>query len=338
MSVYIDRKYLLQISSKLPRFSQKKEDLYNFRCPICGDSQKNKSKCRGYVYRKKNDYFYMCHNCGASMSFYNFLDKVDSNLIKEYALERYKEGETGTHNYTKPSFDEFKSKPVFKTKTKIDLENINQLADGHFAKEYCKNRLIPEEKLDNLYFSPDFKKFIEEIGAEKKNLIDNDQRLVIPFYDKDDNLIAIQGRALGESKMRYITVKIQDDNRKFFGIDKIDEEELIYVVEGPIDSLFLNNAVATADSNLLSVTELYDKSKVVLVFDNEPRNKEIVKLMEKAVDEHYNIVIWPEMITCKDINEMILDGLTDEDVQDIIESNTFVNLRAKMELINWKKV
>jgi hypothetical protein len=272
------------------------------------------------------------------MSFYNFLDKVDSNLIKEYALERYKEGETGTHNYTKPSFDEFKSKPVFKTKTKIDLENINQLADGHFAKEYCKNRLIPEEKLDNLYFSPDFKKFIEEIGAEKKNLIDNDQRLVIPFYDKDDNLIAIQGRALGESKMRYITVKIQDDNRKFFGIDKIDEEELIYVVEGPIDSLFLNNAVATADSNLLSVTELYDKSKVVLVFDNEPRNKEIVKLMEKAVDEHYNIVIWPEMITCKDINEMILDGLTDEDVQDIIESNTFVNLRAKMELINWKKV
>jgi len=338
MSIYIDRKYLLQISSKLPRFSQKKEDLYNFRCPICGDSQKNKTKCRGYVFRKKNDYFYMCHNCGASMSFYNFLDKVDSNLIKEYTLERYKEGETGTHNYTKPSFDEFKSKPIFKTKTKIDLENINQLVDGHFAKEYCKNRLIPEEKLENLYFSPDFKKFIEEIGAEKKNLIDNDHRLVIPFYDKENNLIAVQGRALGESKMRYITVKIQDDNRKFFGIDKIDEEELIYVVEGPIDSLFLKNAVATADSNLLSITEIYDKSKVVLVFDNEPRNKEIVRLMEKAVDGHFNIVIWPEMITCKDINEMILDGLTDEDVQDIIESNTFVNLRAKMELINWKKV
>ena len=116
MSVFIDRKYLLQISPKLPRFSQKKEDLYNFRCPICGDSQKNKTKCRGYVYRKKNDYFFMCHNCGASLSFYNFLDKVNPDLIKEYALERYKDGETGTHNYPKPTFDELKTKPVFKTK------------------------------------------------------------------------------------------------------------------------------------------------------------------------------------------------------------------------------
>ena len=338
MSVYIDRKYLLQVSPKLSRFSQKKEDLYNFRCPLCGDSQKNKTKCRGYVFRKKNDYFYMCHNCGASLSFYNFLDKVSPDLVKEYALERYKDGETGTHNYPKPTFDELKTKPVFKTKTKINLESIESLPDKHFAKEYCKNRSIPEDKLKSLYYTSDFKKFVKEIGAEKKNLVDGDHRLVIPFYDKEGNLIALQGRALGESKMRYITVKLQDENRKFFGIDNIDESEVIYVVEGPIDSLFLKNAVATADSNLTSIEDVYDKTKVVLVFDNEPRNKEIVKIMEKAVDNHFSVVIWPEMITCKDINEMVLDGLEPDDVQDIIEQNTYVNLRAKMELINWKKV
>jgi len=113
---------------------------------------------------------------------------------------------------------------------------------------------------------------------------------------------------------------------------------MIYVVEGPIDSLFLDNSVATADSNLTSITEVFDKSKVTLIFDNEPRNKEIVKLMNKAIENHYNVVIWPEMITRKDINEMILDGFTKEELQDIIHNNTFVNLRAKMEFVNWKKI
>ena len=216
--------------------------------------------------------------------------------------------------------------------------DLKSLPDKHFAKEYCQNRQIPDEKLTNLYYTSDFKQFVKDIGAEKKNLVAGDHRLVIPFYDKEGNLIALQGRALGESKMRYITVKMQDDNRKFFGIDAVDEEQTIYVVEGPIDSLFLKNAIATADSNLSSIEDIYDKTKVVLVFDNEPRNKEIVKIMEKAIDNHFSVVIWPEMITCKDINEMVLDGLEPEDVQDIIERNTFVNLRAKMELINWKKV
>ena len=92
MSIFIDRTFLLRVSAKLPKFTQKKTDLYNFRCPICGDSSKNKTKARGYVYAKKGNYFFMCHNCGASMNFYNFLDKVDSEILKEYSLERYKNG------------------------------------------------------------------------------------------------------------------------------------------------------------------------------------------------------------------------------------------------------
>lgn len=336
MSVYIDRTFLLRVSPQLHRFSQKKQDLYNFRCPLCGDSQKNKTKCRGYVYRKKNDYFYMCHNCGASMSFYNFLDKVDPGIIKEYALERYKEGETGTHNYKKPKFEEFKSKPVFKNK--INLETIEELPDEHFAKVYCTNRKIPETCLSRLYYAPDFKQFIEGLGIKDKKLLSDDKRLIIPFYDKSGNLVSIQGRALGESKMRYITIKIDNNERKFFGLDTINEEERIYVVEGPLDSLFIKNSIATADSNLQSITEVFDKTKVTLVFDNEPRNKEIVKLMEKAIENHFSIVIWPPIIDKKDINDMILDGFTEDELQDIIYKNTFVNLRAKMEFVNWKKI
>jgi transcription elongation factor Elf1 len=337
MSVFIDRSFLLQVSPKLQRFSKKKDDLYNFRCPLCGDSQKNKLKSRGYVYRKKNDYFYMCHNCGVSTTFYNFLKQVDPNLLQEYQLERYKNGETGNNNYPKPDFEEYKSeKPTFKKA--LELPTIDSLPEAHFAKSYVQQRRIPETFYSQLYFSEDFATFIQNLGIEKEGLHKNDQRLVIPFYDKEKNLIAIQGRSLGESKLRYITLKLHNDNQKVFGMDRINEEEMICVVEGPIDSMFLDNAVATADSNLESISNTYDKSKVVLIFDNEPRNKEIVMKIDKAIENHYNVVIWPEMIESKDINDMVLDGFSPDEIQDIISKHTFVNLRAKAEFINWKKI
>jgi len=336
MSVFIDRSFLLQVSPKLQRFTKKKDDLYNFRCPLCGDSQKNKLKSRGYVYRKKNDYFYMCHNCGASTTFYNFLKQVDETLIKEYQLERYKNGETGNNNYPKPEFEEAKtSKPVFKKS--LDLPSIDSLPEAHFAKVYVKSRKIPEDFLSQLYYAEDFATFMQSLGIEKE-LIKEDKRLVIPFYDAEKNLIAIQGRALGESKLRYITLKVDENDKKIYGLDRTNQDELIYVVEGPIDSMFIKNAVATADSNLESITDVFDKSKVVLIFDNEPRNKQIVDKMEKAIDNHYNVVIWPEMIEEKDINDMILSGFSPDEIQDFISKNTFVNLRAKIEFMNWKKI
>jgi DNA primase len=336
MSVFIDRTFLLQLSPKLQRFTKKKDDLYNFRCPLCGDSQKNKLKSRGYVYRKKNDYFFMCHNCGVSTTFYNFLKQVDPNLLKEYALERYKNGETGNNNYEKPKFEEAKAfKPIFKKS--LDLPSIDSLPEAHFAKVYVKSRKIPEAFLSQLYYAEDFAAFIQSLGIEK-DLTKNDKRLVIPFYDAEKNLIAVQGRALGESKLRYITIKTHEDNHKIFGLDRIDEEKMIYVVEGPIDSMFIENAVATADSNLESITSIYDKSKVTLIFDNEPRNKEIIKKIDEAIEKHYNVVIWPEMVDSKDINDMVKDGFSPDEIQDIISKNTFVNLRAKAEFVNWKKV
>ena len=289
MSVFIDRTFLLRVSPKLQRFSQKKDDLYNFRCPLCGDSQKNKTKCRGYVYRKKNDYFYMCHNCGVSTTFYNFLSQVDPNLVKEYALERYKNGETGNSNYEKPDFEEFKTeKPVFKKS--LDLPSINSLPEAHFAKVYVEQRKIPDTFYDELYYAEDFKAYVDSFGIEK-DLMENDKRLIIPFHDKEGNLTGFQGRALGESKIRYITIKLMEDVPRMYGYNKLDMDEKIYVFEGPIDSMFIPNAVGVASSSLESAGDWIDKTKLVLVFDNEPRNKEIVKLMEHAIDNHFQIVI-----------------------------------------------
>jgi hypothetical protein len=262
---------------------------------------------------------------------------VDDTLVKEYQLERYKNG-TQHANTPAPNFEEVKGKPNFPVSEKIQLESIDSLPETHFAKNYIQQRRIPQKYHSELYFAPDFSAFIQSLGIEKDGLKKDDQRLVIPFYDKENKLIAIQGRALGESKLRYITIKLHDDNPKVFGLDRINQDEMIYVVEGPIDSMFLNNAVATADSNLESITNIYDKSKVVLVFDNEPRNKQIVEKIKLAIANHFNVVIWPEFIDSKDINEMILNGFSPDEIQDIISNNTFVNLRAKMEFVNWKKI
>lgn len=342
MSIFIDRKYLKILSPKLNRFTQKKEDLFNFRCPFCGDSQKNKFKARGYVYRKKNDYYYKCQNCGVGHTMYNFINFLDSNLVKEYSLERYKEGETGNQNYPKPKTvkaTEYKfEKPVFRKKTQINLPKISELPLEHYAYQYCIGRKIPSDTYDKLYYANDFKTFIDEILPDhEKDLKSDDPRLIIPFYDEDGTLLAVQGRSLRDSKIRYITIKLAEDSIKIFGLDKVKKEEKVYVTEGPIDSLFLTNAVATADANLLNAVNFIPKDKLVLVFDNEPRNKDICQTMDKAIEQHFQICIWPEMIQEKDINDMILSGFTSEEICDIIDKNTFVNLRAKMEFIQWKK-
>jgi hypothetical protein len=271
-----------------------------------------------------------------STTFYNFLKEVDPNLLKEYQLERYKNG-TDNGNYPKPDFEEIKQEAP-KFRKALELPSIDSLPEAHYAKDYVQKRRIPQAFHSQLYYAEDFAAFIQNLGIENTGLKEKDNRLVIPFYDKEKNLVAVQGRALGESKLRYITIKLHDDNKKVYGLDRIDEDKLVYVVEGPIDSMFLDNAVATADSNLESITDVLDKSKVVLVFDNEPRNKEIVNKMEHAIDNHFNVVIWPEFMEDKDINDMALSNFSPDEIQDIIDKHTVLNLRAKMEFVNWKKV
>jgi hypothetical protein len=278
----------------------------------------------------------MCHNCGVSTTFYNLLKEVDPLLLKEYQLERYKNG-NDNGNYPKPDFEEAKQEAP-KFKKALELPSIDSLPEAHFAKNYVSQRRIPENLYSQLYYAEDFAAFIQTLGIEKENLHKGDKRLVIPFYDKEKNLVAVQGRSLGESKLRYITLKLHEDDKKVYGLDRIDEDKLVYVVEGPIDSMFLDNAVATADSNLESIVNSLDKTKVVLIFDNEPRNKEIVSKINSAIDNHFNVVIWPEFVDSKDINEMVMDGFLPDEIHDIISKNTFVNLRAKMEFVNWKKI
>ena len=91
--LWLERKYLSQVLSSLDQAKWKNENTLNHRCPYCGDSQKSRTKARGFVYRKKNDLFYKCHNCGIGLTFNNFLKQINHGLHTEYLVEKYKEGE-----------------------------------------------------------------------------------------------------------------------------------------------------------------------------------------------------------------------------------------------------
>ena len=327
MSAYIDLKFIMMLSPRLDKFKKLRDNLFNFRCPYCGDSQKSHSKARGYFYRKKNDFFYRCHNCGKGTTFGKVLEYIDTLIYKEYVMERYKGDAPKTEA---PEFN-FEA-PKFK-KRDAKLENltpINKLNSDHPARQLVESRQIPEEFYSDLYLCS---KFFE--WAKIGTLVPRRQehpRLVIPFRDETGEVFAAQGRAFGKETPKYLTVKFQD-KPKIFGLDRIDLSRKVHIVEGPIDSLFVDNCLAMAGADFGNIPE-----DATIILDNEPRSIEIIKRMENLIENNYELVIWPDSIPHKDINDMILAGMTSDDVQKIIKQNTYNGLLATARLSAWKRI
>ena len=342
MSLLIDQKYTQLISPRFEKFQRKSDYLYACRCPLCGDSKKNKSKMRGYIYRKGNDLFFKCHNCGAGTSLGNLIKQLDAGLYKEYVMERYKAGETGNNSFKQvttiapPRFDKLDTDITYE-----NAERCDKLPDNHFCIQYLKNRRIPKDYYKLLYYTDNYKHFVSEVYPQVDKEITADKRLVIPFYDQYNSLIALSGRALEVSdyKLRYVTLRTNESEDKLiYGMDRVNTNETVRIVEGPIDSLFLQNCVAAGDANLSLVAKSISSGKKVLIFDNEPRNKDIVRMMQDAIKLGHDIVIWPDTIAQKDINEMIMAGRTKDEIESIISSNTFSGLEAQTKFVFWKKV
>ena len=328
---YIDSKYLNILSPQLLKFKKKGDYLWNFRCPYCGDSQKSRSKARGFVYRKKNDLFYKCHNCGIGATLGNLIKHLDSKIHKDYIMERYQKGVKTNNPEPEFKFDV----PVFRKKGILkDLTSIASLPEGHPAKRIIKDRLIPSKSLADLYLCESFYKFTNTLIPNKFPSLNGDHpRLLIPFRDEEGEVFAYQGRAFGNEQPKYLTIKLNESKNKIFGLDRIDKEKQIYVVEGPIDSLFLDNCIAVAGSDLNKI-----EGDLTIIFDNEPRNREIVKQIEKVINSGRNIVLWPESMKYKDINDMILGGYSKSEIQQIIMDNTFSGVEAKLRFTEWKKI
>ena len=325
--MYVDIKYLNLLSTQLERFKQKKPTLWNFRCPYCGDSEHNKNKARGFVFQHKGDLLYKCHNCQISVPFPKLLQDLNLNLYKEYRLEKF--------TSPKQKVDMRKvnrvvsQKPMFKTNILSELTPLTNLNKSHPAKEYLLRRKLP---IEALYFTEKFKEWTNSVKPDTFQDTSTDEgRIIIPFKDKEGNVFGFQGRSLSNSGIRYITILLQEDEPKIFGLDKLNYEDTAYVTEGPFDSMLLVNALAMAGADgSLPSSVLHP----VYVYDNEPRNRAITDKIEDRINNGDSVVIWPSSVKEKDINDMFLAG---HDVQKLVSDNTTKGLPALMKFKQWRK-
>lgn len=331
--LWIDRKYVNLVSSRLSLFKIKSHSPFSAvcRCPICGDSKKNPHKTRGYFFEKTGKMRFFCHNCGTSKSISALLNDLDPILKKEYDLEIFSEKDLKPFEIEIPKISlETKSDPLKK------IKKISQLHADHPAKKYVVSRKIPYNQHYRLYYADNFFAWTNSIIPDKFQSIKKDSpRIVIPFFDKNKKMFGYQGRSISSNaKVRYYTIMF-DDHDKVFGLEKINLDEHVYVVEGPIDSLFLPNCLAMAGADISP--KLLNKEKTTIIFDNEPRNQEILRRMRKYIDSGYTVCIWPNTIKQKDINDMILSGMNINTLLDIINENSYSDLRAQFHYAMWRK-
>ncbi len=320
---HVDSKFIGLVSSKLQKFKRVKADLYNFRCPICGDSKKNKSKTRGYIYAVKANTNFKCHNCGASMSLNNFLKQVDPAVHKQYVMEKFKEGHTGRNFVVDEPIIKFET-PKFKKKLKLPKASEHPRPAG-----YLTARQLDPSKF---YYAEKFKEFVNSLKPTFDDVNHDEERIIIPLY-YEKNLIGLQGRSIKPNPVKYITVMLDDDAPKLYGLDDVDKTKKVFITEGPFDSTFIRNSIAMCGAD--ADVSKWGISDPVWIYDNEPRNREITNRISKTIDAGHSVVIWPNGIDDKDINDMVMSGL---DVQSVIESNTYSGLEAKLKFNTWKKI
>ena len=275
--------------------------------------------------------FFKCHNCGEGQSLTNFLKFLDNKKYEQYLLERYKGSAPST---PQPEFNDFK--PKFKEVDILDgLTPVSELKDNHPVKQYVVKRKIPEKYFSKLFLC---NKFMAFVNKAKPNTFSHTKgehpRLIIPFYDINDKVFAFQGRAFGKEQPKYLTVKLDENKQKVYGLNTVNLQEHVHIVEGPIDSMFVKNCLAAAGADL---TLKVEPSNVTYIFDNEPRNKEIIKRMYDVIEKDYNLVVWPDDMRHKDINDMIISGMSIAEVQTIISKNTFAKLEALTKISYYKK-
>lgn len=342
---FLDVKFINMISSRLTRFSWKKyNQLATCRCTICGDSKRNKSKTRFYFYEKKGGFFVKCHNCDFGTTLSKFLEQFDRGIHEQYTLEKYRSGTTGRnesepeYKFAEPKFGKSRTstEDVEREPLSVGLSSLSELQEDHPAVVFLLRRQIPRDKHHLLYFAPNFAEWAKTIDPDMQ--LGNEPRLIIPIIH-EGRLIGANCRSFDpKSSSRYITLrKEKSENRMWFGLDRLDSSRPVVVVEGPLDSLFLPNAVAIIGLGKCATLPKELGSDPIFALDNEPRNKELVKTMQELVANKRTICVWPSSIAEKDINEMVLAGTSAGVVYKTILKNSCQGASAVFKLMRWRR-
>lgn len=338
--MWLEHKYTNLLSGQLDRFKRKSQNTYNFRCPLCGDSTVSSTKARGNIYEKKGQLRFHCFNCSVDTSFDRFLKAINQNLYNEFVKEKL-EDKISPEQKELEEFEAKMKKPVFlKAGPLKGLKKVSQLSHLDPVKKFVDARRLPTPYHATLFACPNFKHYTNSLIPnmfDVDSLKHNETRLLIPFISADKKVHAYQGRALGKSAIKYITIVLDESIPKVYGLDRVKFDRPVFVFEGPIDSMFVPNSIATAGGDLVSGVRSFPKDKLTIVYDNEPRNPDTIKKIDKAIMMGYNVCIWPDNLEPKDVNDMILSGLSSDFIEYIIKQNTFKDLAAKLKLIQWSK-
>ena len=339
---WIDKKFIQQLSYRLRNFREISSNPYkvNFSCPYCGDSKKNPNLGRAYLTEKEDVIYFKCFNCSHSTNSYKLSQFLDTNVYDEFIVEKFLEKDKSAGDDYVPILRKKEEKPK-RNNPLIGLKKVIDLKPDHPVLEYLEKRKLPKDQLGRLYYTPKFRRWVNSVIPDYfENTKYDEPRLVIPFWTKDHSeIFAVSARSFDPKSLRYITIKFDDDQPKLFGLEQINTSKDIFVTEGPLDSLFLKNAVSFAGTDGV-IDKYLPKEKLVIVLDNEPRNSEVIKKYRKFIEAGFRIVIWPQSFygKGKDINDYVINGLTPDELIDIIKSNTFSGLEAEINFSSWKKI
>ena len=339
--MWIDQKYIALLSSSVRNFKKKQNNVWEMSCPICGDSATNRRRARGYIYLKGRNYKYACHNCGAGMYFGKFLEHVNPILYREYRFENFREKQEPETTVT----EEVKASDAFFSLQTVSIERlatkVSRLDERHDAYLYLKSRKIPAKWFDRLYYTEDMKSISTLFpGRYDDTKFGNEPRIVIPIYNRQKELVGVTARAIKPSPLRYIMLRKSDDEPLIFNLERINVGQTVYTFEGAIDSMFMENAIAVSGADFSKVGTIIPKEQTVVIFDNQPRNKELIKRIDKTADAGFPMFVWPSNRALKkDFNANIQDGIiAPEKVKKLIDDNTFRGMTLKLKLTDWKKL
>ena len=345
--LWLQVKYAKLLSYSLGHYKEKSATPYSahFRCPLCGDSKKKKSLTRGSFYTKTGCLMMGCFNCGASYKFDTFLKMQDANLYDQFRLESFKENVNNqTRDIIATQDSLFKSKAIIlpspaeteKYTPNIfeDLQEVKSLDKTNIAYQYLTSRKFDLNKIE-VYYTDDFFEWTRQHTDKFKRVKEKHPRIILPYRDSNSRIIGYTARALdSDQAQKYIRIFITETKEPFFGIDKIDKSKQIYVLEGELDSLCLPNSIAVAGGKL----QRYLNKSAVYIPDKDTRNAHILKNIEDMIDIGLRVCLLPDIDKGKDINEMIMNGLSVDEIRSIIESNVVSGISGKLKFTKWKRI
>lgn len=313
-------------------------DRWNFCCPFCGDSVNDNRKKRGNLYL--NSMSYHCYNCGCHYGIISFLHQFDEEMTGEdkvviHEIQQNSKKFERRYNCSKSTSIIYQLLEQLAIPKGIFFK-VNDLVSPYknlFASEYLKSRKIDIRKWK--YFA--FKEKTKELYI--LNINQNDRIIGYQIRQLDKNskkpryltksLSKIYNEIFGkniETIILNLLSKI-DNSEKFineedgienivahvdklsglFNVMNIDIINQLTVVEGPIDSLMLDNCVALQGATKMN--DYFDNvDNVRYLFDNDMVGR---KHSIDKIKNHKHVFLWDmylNKIKCtdkiKDVNDL----------------------------------